>query len=176
MNLDFGLPPESTPETITDELLKHSAEISAGSHPFFVPMRPIQGAMPGQAFANVVACLSRMGGQSQLGWRLVCRPGILLRGYFHACWVSPDNEIIDVTPAACVQPRTLFLPDLALIWQGKPIESRFAPLAFKREIQDYIALNRREEHLRMQPILEQPEYDGAIREMEKVARKLCKRI
>jgi hypothetical protein len=176
MTQDQEIPPERPPSAITPELLEKCAEIAPTFRPIYVQVQPFAGALPGDSLANVVAYLARQGGQSQLGWRIVEREGIFLRGYFHACWASPQEELLDVTPGEPGQDRILFLPDLAVRWQGQPIESRFAPLSFKREVQELIALCRKEEHLRNQRIVDRTEYQNVLRGIDQVARKLARRM
>ncbi len=176
VQLDFGLPPEVTPASIDDQTAQFCRELAPGQPPLVVPVRPEPGLTPDPCVPNVVAYLTRHGGQCQLGWWIRQRPGIFLRAQFHACWVSPAEEYCDVLPKAGGETKILFLPDLKVAWQGKALESRFKPLSFKREIHELAALYRKEEQLRYDLPIYQAEYDALIRQISTIAQKLAKRI
>jgi hypothetical protein len=176
VQLDFGLPPEVTPVSIGDEVAQFCRELAPGQPPLFVPVRPEAGLAPEPCVPNVVAYLSQHGGQCQLGWWIRRRPGIFLRAQFHACWVSPAEELCDVLPKPKGETQILFLPDRKLAWRGKAVESRFKPLSFKREIHELAALYRKEEQLRYDLPIYQAEYQGLVRQITTIAQKLAKRI
>jgi hypothetical protein len=78
-----------------------------------------------------------------LGWCIWEWPGILLNAEFHACWLSPEGEIIDITPKPDGEKTVLFLPDPALKFEGERILGRIEPLSHKREVLDYVAVSRK---------------------------------
>ncbi len=176
MQLDFGLPPEVTPASISDEVAQFCRELAPDQAPLFVPVRPEPGLAPEPCVANVVGYVLKHAGECQLGWWIRQRPGIYLRAQFHACWVSPAEEYCDVLPNENGETRILFLPDLKVAWRGKTIESRFKPLSFKREIHELAALYRKEEQLRYDLPTHQAEYQSLIRQITTIAQKLAKRI
>jgi hypothetical protein len=102
---------------------------------------------------NVARYAAQFGGSTVLGWRIWERPRVNLRAEFYAVWKAPNGEFLDVSPTP--ESQTLFLPDPKLVWEGKPIPSRFLPLKHWREIQDYLAaLNNRAELKRAVAALE----------------------
>ncbi len=176
MELDFGLPPEVTPASMGDEVAQFCRELVPDQAPLVVPVRPEAGLAPDPCVPSVVAYLSQHGGQCQLGWWIRQRPGIYLRAQFHACWVSPAEDLCDVLPKPNGETTILFLPDLKVAWRGKAIESRFKPLSFKREIHELAALYRKEEQLRYGLPVNPAEYQGLIRQITTLAQRLAKRI
>jgi hypothetical protein len=176
MALDFGLPAEVTPTSISEEMAKFCQELAPGQMPANVPVRPDAASAPGSYVQNVVSYLSRHGGQCQLGWSLRERPGVYLRARFHACWVSPAEEFVDVTPGEAGETSVLFLPDRKLAWRGTVIVSQFKPLSYKRELTELAALYRKEEQLRLELPINQAEYQNALRQLTAAAQKLAKRL
>jgi hypothetical protein len=51
------------------------------------------------------------GGSIRFGWRLREWPCVVLVAEFHAVWVDPDGELIDITPSVTEEKNSLFVPD-----------------------------------------------------------------
>jgi hypothetical protein len=76
----------------------------------FVPVIPAPGAETGFCQRNVAEHVERHGGRPSFGWALWVNK-ICLMGEFHAVWVSPTGEMVDVTPAAEGETSIAFAPD-----------------------------------------------------------------
>ncbi len=84
-----------------------------------VPNKPLQwvavnpefGAELNECFFNVAQKVKRDGGSIQHGWCIWERPGLFVEGEFHAVWISPNGDNIDITPKSDQEERILFLPD-----------------------------------------------------------------
>ena len=139
----IDLPLETTPRTISPNIRRLCAELSPGQTPMFVRVEPSAEATHGNCVFNVPPHIEQFGGRMILGWCIWEWPGILLNAEFHACWLSPEEELIDITPKPDRERTILFLPDPLLKFDGKPIPSRIEPLSYKREVMEYVGLLRK---------------------------------
>jgi len=55
--------------------------------------------------------MARYSGMIQHGWAIAERPGLFIEAQFHAVWIDPGGELIDVTPTQKGETEILFLPD-----------------------------------------------------------------
>jgi hypothetical protein len=123
------IPQNRTPGEITPEVLAFCRQIDPTREPLFVPRRPAPGAASGNPFALLKDHASRHGGRVQYGWTITEQPGWYLEGEFHAVWVAPTGELIDITPGQEGVSRLLFLPDSGRTFQGASLPNRFFALS-----------------------------------------------
>ncbi|HEU4325421.1 MAG TPA: SEC-C metal-binding domain-containing protein, partial [Roseiflexaceae bacterium] len=93
-------------------------------------------------FNNVLAKVKSDGGNIQYGWIIWEWPNLFLEAEFHAVWITPDGNYMDITPRQINIPQILFLPDDENIYSGNQVESKFHRLSEKREVKIYIDLMR----------------------------------
>ena len=105
-------------------ILRLARQIDATRTPEFVAVEAGEECLPDCSFDNVTATVRRRGGSLQGGWRLRELPTVFVEGTFHAMWRCPDGSLVDVTPRADGQTRTLFVPDSKTKWDGEEIEPR----------------------------------------------------
>src|SRR5688572_11887872 len=86
-------------------------KIGAESDPVWVPVRPENGALPNECFYNLPDHIKKHSGSTQYGWTIWQCANLFVEGEFHAVWVSPKGEWIDITPKADGETRILFVPD-----------------------------------------------------------------
>lgn len=98
------------PTFVSPQLRQFCETVSPGVAPEFVPIRPVQGAVPSECFGNVRSLVSRYSGHMILGWSVVEWPGVFAEAEFHAVWDSPEG-VVDVTPQGAVHGKGLFLRD-----------------------------------------------------------------
>ena len=111
-------------------------------------------ADPNECTQNVASVIEIYGGSVEYGWQLwETLPGVLLEGEFHAVWVDPKGRRLDVTPKeiaglAC----SVFLPDPALVYEGRQIDNVRVPLkddtlitAFIQAAEDFFEVTNRGE-------------------------------
>ncbi len=79
-------------------------------------------------FFNVPKKVTAEGGRIQYGWAIWERPGLLIEGEFHAVWVSPEGEFIDITPKRDGETEILFLPDGHREWTEELVDNVRMPL------------------------------------------------
>lgn len=89
---------QATPEIIDDKIRAFCLELG-GLNAAYVPVRPAPQAETGWCYRNVADQIARAGGSAAYGWA-IWKNRIVLLAEFHAVWVSPSGEMIDVTPAA----------------------------------------------------------------------------
>jgi hypothetical protein len=65
----------------------------------FVPVQPAFSAETGMCHRNVAEHVAMHGGYAAFGYAF-WKSDVLLMAEFHAVWVSPDDRLVDVTPAA----------------------------------------------------------------------------
>jgi hypothetical protein len=81
-----------------------------------------------ECFPNLERKIKCYGGRIQYGWAIWYLPGILMEAEFHAVWVSPKGELIDISPRQIQFKEILFLPDSATVYLGRQIDNIRIPL------------------------------------------------
>ena len=76
----------------------------------------------GFCIQNVAAKIRRDGGGAVSGWDITWEEDGLLEAESHMVWESPRGTLVDITPRATGEPKTLFLPQPGH-WDG----SKFIP-------------------------------------------------
>ena len=100
-----------TPIKITKQIIALCNEIDKSQKPYRVPVKPQSWVESKECFFNVKTKVEKDGGQIQFGWVIWECPNIMIEAIFHAIWISPENEHIDITPNQINSERILFLPD-----------------------------------------------------------------
>jgi len=118
----------TTPPRISEQILELCRKLDPSQEPVYVPVRPWQGGRVDSCFYNIEDKIKVDGGGVQYGWTIWEKPEILIEAEFHAVWVSPENELIDITEKADAEPQILFLPDSNRVWEGEMIDNVRAPL------------------------------------------------
>jgi len=115
--------PTTTPVKISEHIVTFCKKLDPRQKPIFVPVIPSPSVRADHCFYDVQKKTSADGGRIQYGWTIWGKPGVLLEAEFHAIWVSPDNELIDVTPKVDGEQQILFLPDTDRIWEGEMVDN-----------------------------------------------------
>ena len=116
--------PETTPPRISEQIIVFCGEIDSSNESVHVPVRPSVGADFNECFRNVANHIADHAGEIQYGWIIWEKPNLWLNAEFHAVWVSPTGEFIDVTPKVDGEGSILFLPDSKRSFNGPPVENR----------------------------------------------------
>jgi hypothetical protein len=138
-----SLPPETTPEKLTDQIETLCRKIDSDQSPTYVPVVPVSEAKPGECVYNVKTHISTNGGKMVLGWCIWERPGINLNAEFHAVWKSPDSKLVDITPKPDGETKVLFLHDSKLVWKGERYPCQLVALEYWSEVTKWFAAMRR---------------------------------
>lgn len=99
----------TTPGVITEIIENFAA--SLGGPPQFVPVRQDQYGLFNWCSDGVLEKVSNEGGGIRFGWTIWEWPKILLTAEFHAVWITPSGELIDITPKPHRETRIVFVPD-----------------------------------------------------------------
>lgn len=91
-----------------------------------------------QCFPNVEARVVRAGGRMLCGWQLWEWPHVLIEAGLHAVWLSPDGEMVDLTPKPHSEARILFLPDKRRRYDGIAGDNVRMPLRDDQVIPHFI--------------------------------------
>ncbi len=94
-----------------------------------------------ECFPNLERKIKRDGGGIQYGWAIWYLPSILMEAEFHAVWVSPKGELIDVSPRQIQFKEILFLPDSSTVYLGRQIDNIRIPLNKNPRVKEYIKLH-----------------------------------
>lgn len=128
-----------TPPRITDKVLELCSMVKSGACPFVVPIRPERDSIPHECFENVKAKVSRNGGSLQHGWAIWEWVDVLLEAEFHAVWVSPDGDMVCVSPHNTPDTTLLFLPDDTRSFNGLDrLDNLKLPLRNEKVVADFI--------------------------------------
>jgi hypothetical protein len=100
---------ETTPDTITEAIDKFAR--SLGGKPEFVPVQQDQYGLFGWCSDGVLEKVKHDGGEIRFGWTIWEWPKIFLTAEFHAVWLSPQQQLIDITPKPQGESRILFVAD-----------------------------------------------------------------
>lgn len=108
----------STPKEITKHIRQLIAKVAPGRDAKYLAVRPQDGAKVNECFPNVEAKISHAGGRMLCGWQIWEWPYVLVEAEFHAVWVSPEGELVEITPKQHGEETILFVPDPALTYAG----------------------------------------------------------
>jgi hypothetical protein len=120
----------TTPTRISDGIRAFCGDIGPTQEPVYVPVRPVPQARINSCFLAVRDHITQNGGHIQHGWIIWELPKIFLEAEFHAVWVSPASETVDITPKIDNEDSILFLPDSKRVYEGRLVKNRRKPLVF----------------------------------------------
>jgi hypothetical protein len=102
---------ETTAAEITPDVIAFCEGIGAAA-PVFVPVQQDPLGIYGMCFIGVADKIKAGGGSICHGWAIwETLPRLFLTAEFHAVWVSPSGELIDITPKPQRENRIVFAPD-----------------------------------------------------------------
>jgi hypothetical protein len=101
---------ETTPTLIGPEIIDLCASLDTDP-PVFVPVCDDPHGLYGFCNVGVLEKIKADGGTIRFGWNIWEYPGVYLNAEFHAVWVSPAGELIDITPKPDGETRIVFASD-----------------------------------------------------------------
>ncbi len=123
---------ESTPKEISALVKTFASQILTAVEPVFVPVKHDPYGLYGYCSDGVLGKIKHDGGSIRFGWAIWEWPDILFTAEFHSVWVSPNGELIDITPKPARETRILFLPDVSFTsdfdfdFDNRPLNKRMA--------------------------------------------------
>jgi hypothetical protein len=99
-----------TPPKITEQIQALCRDLDNTQEPMYVPVQPDPDSKPLECFVNVRDKVERDGGRIRFGWAIWEWARVMIEAEFHANWISPGGEQIDITPKPEGISRILFLP------------------------------------------------------------------
>lgn len=108
----------STPKDISKHIRKLVEKLAIGQEPVYLKVRPSNGAEVSECFPNVEKMISQAGGSMLCGWQIWEWSCVLVEAEFHAVWVSPEGELVEITPKQDGEENILFLPDPSMTYTG----------------------------------------------------------
>jgi hypothetical protein len=105
----LGEPDETTPPVISPAVNEFAAALD-GEAPRYVPVINDLNGLYGWCSDGVLEKIHKDGGTIRFGWTIWEWPRIMLTAEFHAVWVSPQEELIDITPKPHGEERIVFVP------------------------------------------------------------------
>lgn len=108
----------STPPKLTGEIRRFCAMLS-DAEPAVLKAVPFPGC-DGDCWSNLPAHVERFGGSALTGWRVVVWPRVMAHAEPHVVWLSPKDEVIDVTATPDRASHSVFVADPAASQDTRP--------------------------------------------------------
>lgn len=128
----------TTPSEITRPIRGLIEQLNRGGQAVYLPVRPESDAIVNECFPNVEAKISRSGGRMLCGWQLWEWPHVMAEAEFHAVWVSPEGEMVEITPKPNGETCILFVPDERRHYTGIAVDNVRIPLRDDQLIRHFI--------------------------------------
>ncbi len=109
-------------------------EISADHQPFYIEVKPLAGENPKDCFFIIDRYVKAHGGERIIGWAIWELPLVFVEAEFHAVWLSPTGEYVDLTPRSSNTARCLFLPDPSMTYSGRQVDNIRRPISQLPEV------------------------------------------
>jgi len=129
-----------TPRSISTEVIKLCNRVVPQGLPVYVPVRPQDFSIERECFQNVEQMIKLNHGQMIYGWQIWERLHLFLEAEFHAIWLSPNGEFIDITPKDIPTKQILFLRDPSKIYEGTQTDNIRFPLTNDPLLTEYFRL------------------------------------
>lgn len=128
----------TTPPSVTRAIRRLIEIVVPGGEAVYLDVTPESDAVANECFPNVEAKINRAGGRMLCGWQLWEWPHVLVEAEFHAVWLSPSGEMVDITPKPHGEARILFVPDERLRYDGNAVDNVRLPLRDDQLIRHFI--------------------------------------
>jgi hypothetical protein len=115
--------------------------IGAGNEVFPVPVSVEPYASIDNCFINVAEKVKLDGGSICYGWKIGHQVEFLYEAEWHAVWLSPNNERLDITPQIPIVSVISFVEDSRFTYQGNFIDNIRINATDNDVVDDFIILN-----------------------------------
>lgn len=131
----------TTPFEISRAIRRLVERLKPHGEAVYLMVQPEPDAVVNECFPNVEAKVARDGGRMLCGWQLWEWPHVLVEAEFHAVWLTPAGEMVEITPKAHLEPRILFVPDERLHYAGLTLDNVRMPLRDDQIIRHFIRVS-----------------------------------
>jgi len=129
------------PDKVTPPIKRLINRIAPGGQPQYVKVLIEPDAEINECFANLERKIERDGGRIQFGWAIWYLPGILVEAEFHAVWVSPEGDLIDISPRPIQFQEIMFLTDHSAVYSGRQVGNIRIPVSKNPKVKEYIRMH-----------------------------------
>ena len=116
------------PQDFNESVKKLCDELVPSGVPLIVRCSPAEGGAVNECFPNVEAYSKTHGGSLVHGWALWDWVGEMIEGEFHGVWMSPEGELVDISPRVIPLRWIMFLPDPSTVFEGCQVNNVRIPL------------------------------------------------
>jgi hypothetical protein len=127
------------PRDLYPHVIDFCRSLSQGT-PVYLEVRPDPQDVINECPSNVQRHIQSEGGEAVTGWQIWEWLGLMIEAEFHQVWRTADGELRDVTPKVLPFPRTLFVADPRLIYDGRQVNNVRRPLTDDDRVRKFIAL------------------------------------
>jgi len=135
-----------TPRSLTHDIHELCKSVSPTTLPSYVQVLPEDFAVQNECYGNVAEKIRRDGGSLRYGWQIWEKKRLFVEAEFHAVWVSPQGEMIDVTQKDIPTKNILFLPDPSRRFEGRRIDNIRRTLVDDPLLSEYLRLFTEHQH------------------------------
>lgn len=128
------------PKELTPDIKLLISKLKIPEDVLHVPCRPEPDAPQNECFPLVEEKVRNLGGKRVLGWQ-IWQTTLLVEAEFHAVWVSPEGEYIDITPKSLTFSEILFIPDPKAVYEGKQVNNVRINTTRNSLVDEYIAVH-----------------------------------
>lgn len=128
------------PDKVTSPVKRLCNRIVPGERPQYVKVLVESSTEVNDCFCNIESRIKRDGGGIKYGWAIWYLPGVLMEAEFHAVWLSPEGEFIDITPRPIQFKEIMFLPDPKRVYLGRQVDNIRIPLSKDQKVKEFIQL------------------------------------
>lgn len=159
----------------------HVREFCCGIVPEQVPATVVCQPPPNQpeneCFSILPGHVSSFGGEQVIGWAIWERPGVFIEAEFHAVWLSPTGEYIDISSRERRFDVITFLPDPNRKYIGRQVDNLRQPLVKDHDVTRFLYLaKRRFEILNTGNLADQHGYISLPKKLEREYMKTMKEL
>jgi len=138
-----------TPDNISKPIIKLAKQLVASPYLIYVDVIPEPSFLINECYENVRIKIQRDGGNIQYGWQIWEWFNVYIEAEFHAVWLSPSNQYVDITPKAAHVTKILFLPDPNRTYNNRSIDNERRPLRQDKLIRDFLRTSKEINRMKM---------------------------
>jgi hypothetical protein len=128
-----------SPKTVNLYVEELLAKLNAEIEPELLTIHPESYSKEANCFVNVNKKIELDGGSVCYGWA-VLQSSIICEAERHSVWVSPDDELVDITPRPHGITEILFIPDENFVYMGQLEDNVRINITTNSVVDDFILI------------------------------------